>query len=97
MRKISFVMFTSLDTFFECPEHDISWHNFSEEMSEFTKEQMEKHATLFFGRVTYELMASYWPTPLALENDFDIASRTNSAEKIVFSQRSNGRTGTTRG
>jgi dihydrofolate reductase len=42
--------------------------------------------TLLFGRATYELMASYWPTPFALNNDPVVAEAMNSADKIVFSR-----------
>lgn len=42
--------------------------------------------TLLFGRVTYELMASYWPTPDAVKNDQIVAERTNNLDKIVFSR-----------
>ena len=39
-----------------------------------------------FGRITYELMASYWPTPYALKNDPIVAERMNSLPKVVFSR-----------
>jgi dihydrofolate reductase len=38
-----------------------------------------------FGRVTYELMASYWPTPVANEDDPRVAARMNEIFKIVVS------------
>ena len=41
---------------------------------------------LLFGRVTYELMASYWPTPHALENDPILAQAMNAVPKVVFSR-----------
>ena len=42
--------------------------------------------TLLFGRATYELMASYWPTPYATMNDPIMAEGMNKADKIVFSR-----------
>jgi dihydrofolate reductase len=41
---------------------------------------------LLFGRITYEMMASYWPTPFAAENDPVIAKQMNSLSKVVFSR-----------
>lgn len=41
---------------------------------------------LLFGRVTYELMAAYWPTPLAIKNDPIIAGKMNAKTKMVFSR-----------
>jgi len=42
--------------------------------------------TLLFGRVTYQMMASYWPMPHALESDPETARRMNDLPKIVFSK-----------
>jgi dihydrofolate reductase len=41
---------------------------------------------LVFGRATYELMASYWPTPTAIENDPHVANAMNALPKVVFSR-----------
>ena len=40
---------------------------------------------ILFGRVTYQGMASYWPTPFAIENDPVIAAQMNGFPKIVIS------------
>jgi|WetSurMetagenome_2_1015567.scaffolds.fasta_scaffold64998_3 dihydrofolate reductase len=42
--------------------------------------------TMVFGRVTYEMMASFWPTPMAAESMPVVARRMNSAVKVVFSR-----------
>ena len=42
--------------------------------------------TLLFGRKTYELMASYWPTPSAIKDDPVVADLMNRLSKIVFSR-----------
>lgn len=69
MRKlISFNMMT-LDGSFEGPNGDISWHNTDEEFGKFANEQTDTFGALLFGRVTFELMASYWSTPEAIKND----------------------------
>jgi dihydrofolate reductase len=39
-----------------------------------------------FGRITYELMASFWPTQFAVENMPVVAKRMNQAPKVVFSR-----------
>jgi dihydrofolate reductase len=41
---------------------------------------------LVFGRTTYEMMASFWPTPLAIESMPAVAEGMNSMEKVVFSR-----------
>ena len=41
---------------------------------------------LVFGRTTYEMMASFWPTPAAAEQFPVVAKQMNSLPKIVFSK-----------
>jgi dihydrofolate reductase len=86
MRKVIFFMLTSLDGFFEGPNREIDWHHVDEEFNEFAIEQINSVDTLLFGRVTYEGMASYWPTPAATADDPIVAHLMNSMPKIVFSK-----------
>ena len=62
MRKLFAFNLISLDGFFEGPDHDINWHNVDEEFNDFAIEQTSALGALLFGRVTYQLMESYWPT-----------------------------------
>ena len=41
---------------------------------------------LLFGRVTYELMASFWPTPMATSQMPEVAEGMNRAPKYVCSR-----------
>jgi dihydrofolate reductase len=41
---------------------------------------------LLFGRVTYQMMVSYWTTPMAQKDSPIVADGMNKAEKIVFSR-----------
>jgi dihydrofolate reductase len=86
MRKLIFFMLTTLDGFYEGPNKEIDWHNVDEEFNEFAIEQLNSVDVLLFGRVTYELMASYWPTPAATTNDPIVADKMNGLPKIVFSK-----------
>ena len=87
MGKLSVFNFVTLDGYFEGPEKgDISWHKHGEEEGKYAAEGLGSGNTLLFGRVTYEFMASYWPTPMAMENDPVVARGMNDAEKIVFSR-----------
>jgi dihydrofolate reductase len=90
MRKVIFFMLTSLDGYFEGPGRDISWHNVDEEFDAFTIEQIDAVDMLLFGRVTYELMASFWPTPAARTDDPIVAEKMNTMPKIVFSKTLSG-------
>lgn len=86
MRKLIFFMMTSLDGFYEGPGHSIDWHNVDEEFNEFANAQLDSVDVLLFGRVTYEGMAAYWPTAMAVKDDPVIAAAMNSKAKLVFSR-----------
>jgi len=84
--KLSVFNFVTLDGYFEGPEKgNISWHKHGGEEAEYAASRLGTDGTLLFGRVTYQFMASYWPTPVALENDPVVAEGMNAADKIVFS------------
>ncbi len=86
MRKLVMFNLVSLDGYFEGPGRDISWHNVDAEFNEYAAEMRNSSDTFIFGRVTYELMARFWPTPEAMKNDPVIAEMMNSLPKIVFSR-----------
>jgi dihydrofolate reductase len=86
MRKLFAFNMISLDGFFEGPDHDINWHTVDNEFNDFAIEQTSAVGALLFGRVTYQLMESYWPTPDALKDDPEIAGLMNSLPKIVVSK-----------
>ena len=86
MRKLTVFNLVTLDGYFAGQGGDISWHNVDEEFQELANEASNSGNILLFGRVTYELMASYWPTPEAIKSDPIVARGMNSATKIVFSR-----------
>ena len=97
MRKVIVFNFVTLNGYLEGPKGDISWHRHGAEENEYAAENLKSGSTLLFGRVTYEMMASYWPTPLAIKNDPIVAKGMNNADKIVFSRTLKKSSGTIRG
>lgn len=85
MRKVFLFMMTSLDGYIEGPDHDLSWHNVDDEFNKFAAEQMGEAGTIIFGRRTYQLMESFWPSKAGLEEDPVVAKYMNEAQKVVFS------------
>jgi len=79
-------MFVSLNGFFQGKNGDISWHRHGAEENAFAVDAMKSESILLFGRKTYEMMAGYWPSPMAKENDPVMAKGMSDAEKIVFSR-----------
>ena len=86
MRKIIFQNMITLDGYFEGPNREIDWHNVDDEFNQFAIEFLNSVDTFIFGRVTYELMAGYWPTEHAVTDDPIVAGKMNSLQKIVVSK-----------
>ena len=86
MRKIIVSNLVSLDGYFEGPNKELNWFVVEEEFFEYAKELLRSVDTILFGRVTYEGMASYWPTPAAKDNDATITHKMNNLSKVVFSK-----------
>jgi dihydrofolate reductase len=52
----------SLDGYMEGPGRDIGWHLVDDELHEHFNERLRTMAGFLSGRVTWELMAGFWPT-----------------------------------
>jgi len=87
MPKITVFNNISLDGFVADESGDMSWaHNPDPEWRAFISKNTKGEGTFLFGRVTYQMMASYWPTPDALRLMPAVAKRMNDGRKIVFSR-----------
>ncbi|MEV8103335.1 dihydrofolate reductase family protein [Streptomyces sp. NPDC088135] len=62
MRKIVLMMSVSLDGFIEGPDREIDWHLVDDELHRHFNEQLRTMGGFLDGRVTYRLMADFWPT-----------------------------------
>ncbi len=89
MRKLVVFNHVSLDGYFVDANGDMSWakaDHLDAEWNAFVAENASGGGVLVFGRITYELMASFWPTPFAIENMPVVAKGMNSMPKVVFSR-----------
>lgn len=87
MRKLGVFNQVSLDGYFTDKNGDMSWaHKQDPEWESFASENASGGGVLVFGRITYDLMAGYWPTPQATKNNPIVAERMNNLPKIVFSR-----------
>ena len=89
MRKLIVFNHVSLDGYFVDSNGSMMWAkaaNVDPEWNAFVAGNASGEGTLVFGRVTYDLMNSYWPTPMALQHDAIVAERMNSLPKVVFSR-----------
>lgn len=89
MRKLIAFNHVTLDGYFVSTNGDFSWArtgNDDAEYSAFVAENASGGGQLLFGRITYQLMASYWPTPIADQHNPAVAAGMNSMPKVVFSR-----------
>lgn len=87
MRKLFVFNMVSIDGYFVDAKGDMSWaHKHDDEWNSFVGSNASGNGMLLFGRVTYEMMASYWPSPMALKNSPVVAKGMNEMPKIVFSR-----------
>jgi dihydrofolate reductase len=82
MGKLVFNVMTSLDGFYAGPNGELDWHYADAEHEAIAVEMLDASEILLFGRITYELMASYWPTAPSAP----VADRMNALPKIVASR-----------
>jgi dihydrofolate reductase len=90
MRKIILCMHTTLDGFVAGPNGEMNWINFDDEMFDFVGKFTDEADTALYGRVTYEMMESYWPTasdkPNATKHDIEHSNWYNKVTKLVLSK-----------
>ncbi|MGG5210585.1 dihydrofolate reductase family protein [Chryseobacterium sp. MIQD13] len=90
MRKIISFMHISLDGFVAGPNGELSWAKVDNEIFDFVAQRISKTDTAMYGRVTYEMMESYWPTaaskPNATKHDIEHSEWYKNVHKIVLSK-----------
>jgi len=87
MRKLLVFNSVSVDGYFTDAKGDMSWAYKSDpEFNEFVAENSRSGGELLFGRVTYQMMESFWPTPAAAQAFPDVAEQMNKLPKVVFSR-----------
>jgi dihydrofolate reductase len=90
MRKLIFFMHTSLDGFVAGPNGEMNWIKLDEALFDFVGTMTDQADTALYGRVTYEMMQSYWPTagdePNASKHDKVHSNWYNNVPKVVLSK-----------
>lgn len=89
MRRLVVFNNVTLDGYFVDANGDMSWAHRGDqdaEWNDFVSGNARGGGELLFGRKTYELMASFWPTPMAAQLQPALAERMNGLRKVVFSR-----------
>jgi dihydrofolate reductase len=90
MRNLIFFMHTSLDGFVAGLNGELDWIKFDDALFDFVATMTDQADTALYGRVTYEMMQSYWPTaggqPNATKHEIEHSIWYNKVSKIVLSK-----------
>ncbi len=87
MRQLTVFNSISLDGCFTDANNDMSWaHQTDPEWQAFTNGNAKGESEVIFGRVTYQMMAGWWPSPAALKAFPQVAKAMNEMPKVVFSR-----------
>ena len=90
MRNLIFFMHTSLDGFVAGTKGEMDWIKIDDSMFDFVATMTDQADTALYGRVTYEMMQSYWPTageqPNATKHDKEHSAWYNKVSKVVLSK-----------
>ncbi len=90
MRKVISFMHISLDGFVAGPNGEMDWIKADQEIFDYVGKRISKGDTSLYGRVTYQLMESYWPTagekPTATRHDIEHSKWYSTVHKVVLSK-----------
>lgn len=83
-------MHTSLDGYVAGPNGELNWAKLDEDILDLVATMTENADTAVYGRVTYELMESYWPKageqPNASKHTIEHAKWYSQISKVVLSK-----------
>lgn len=89
MRKVVYWVHTSVDGYIAGPDGEFDWPGVGPELSAYSHELNRRVDLLLYGRVVWELMASYWPTADQISDDphdLRFAKVWRETPKIVVSR-----------
>lgn len=83
-------MHISLDGFVAGPKGEMDWIKVDNEIFEYVGKRISLGDTALYGRVTFQMMESYWPTaadkPNASRHDIEHSKWYKNAHKVVLSK-----------
>jgi dihydrofolate reductase len=91
MRKVISFMHISLDGFVAGLNGEMDWIKVDQELFDYVEKRISKGNTALYGRVTYDMMESYWPKageqPNATKHAIEHSKWYNNAHKVVISKK----------
>jgi dihydrofolate reductase len=98
MRKIVSFVHVSLDGFVASTDEgmaSLGWISITEDLFDYVEQRIGATDAALYGRVTYQMMESYWPTaadqPSATKHDIEHSRWYKQATKVVLSRTMQGK------
>ncbi len=95
MRKLVLFMHVSLDGYASDSNGGLDWIPYNEELEKYAEEVVAEVGAPVYGRTTYRMMESYWPTvldnPNASRHGMEHAKWVQDVKKIVEQIKEDGR------
>lgn len=89
-RRLFVSMIVSLDGFIEGPNRELDWfHDGDPQFEQYCDEMIDSVGLALYGRKSYELMVSYWPSAESnprSPQDLAFARKMNALPKVVLSR-----------
>ncbi|HTG55298.1 MAG TPA: dihydrofolate reductase family protein [Niabella sp.] len=89
MRKLISFVHISLDGFVAGPHGEMDWIKVNQEIFDHVGKRISKGNTALYGRTTFQMMESYWPTaadkPNASQHDIEHSQWYSKVHKLVLS------------
>lgn len=83
-------MHISLDGFVAGPNGELDWAKVDDEIFDYVGKQTSAGDTALYGRVTYQMMESYWPAagdkPTATRHEIEHSKWYNKIQKVILSK-----------
>lgn len=90
MRKLISFMHISLDGFVAGPNGEMNWIKIDQDLFDYVGKRISLGDTALYGRITYQMMESYWPTagskPSASKHDIEHSKWYSNVHKVVLSK-----------
>jgi dihydrofolate reductase len=90
MRKVILLMHASLDGFVGGPDGELDWVRHGDDIFQYVTDHFSGIDTAIYGRVTYGMMESYWPTvpsnPDSTEQELHHSEWVENINKVVISR-----------
>ncbi|WP_114791748.1 dihydrofolate reductase family protein [Niabella yanshanensis] len=90
MRKLISFVHISLDGFVAGPNGEMDWIQVNQDIFDHVGKRISKGNTALYGRTTFQMMESYWPTaadqPNASKHDIEHSQWYSKVHKVVLSK-----------